>query len=409
MNIVERVKNICLSPKTEWPVIAGETAATGSLITGYVLPLATIGAVAGFIGGSIIGHSIPFVGGTFRTPMVAGVGLALFQIIMSVVTVFILSFIINALAPSFGGEKNNAQALKVAVYSYTPGWLAAIFHMIPGLGILAILGLYGLYVLYLGLPRLMKSPEDKALGYTVVVVICAIVLSLVIAAVGGIFVGAGMTGSNALLGSMHSETAAPEMQLDKNSPLGKLQEMGQKMEAAQKSGDVNAQAKASVAMLGTLMGGGKHVDPLSVEQIKSFIPDAFAGLAKKSMSAERNGMAGIMVSKAEASYGDNSGNKVSLELSDSGGMSGLVGLAGWAGVQGEKEDQDSIERTQNVDGRLTHERISKTGGENEFDVVIADRFVVSTKGNLDISKLKGAVSGIDLNRLEGLKDSGVQK
>ncbi len=409
MNIVERVKNICLSPKTEWPVIAGETAATGSLITGYVLPLATIGAVAGFIGGSIIGHSIPFVGGTFRTPMIAGVGLALFQVVMSVVTVFILSFIINALAPSFGGEKNNAQALKVAVYSYTPGWLAAIFHMIPGLGILAILGLYGLYVLYLGLPRLMKSPEDKALGYTVVVVICAIVLSLVIAAVGGIFVGAGMTGSNALLGSMHSETAAPEMQLDKNSPLGKLQEMGQKMEAAQKSGDVNAQAKASVAMLGTLMGGGKHVDPLSVEQIKSFIPDAFAGLAKKSMNAERSGMAGIMVSKAEASYGDNSGNKVSLELSDSGGMSGLVGLAGWAGVQGEKEDQDSIERTQNVDGRLTHERISKTGGENEFDVVIADRFVVSTKGNLDISKLKGAVSGIDLNRLEGLKDSGVQK
>ncbi|MGO8754308.1 MAG: Yip1 family protein [Gallionellaceae bacterium] len=409
MNIVERAKNICLSPKTEWPVIAGETAATGSLITGYVLPLATIGAVAGFIGGSIIGHSIPFVGGTFRTPMIAGVGLALFQVVMSVVTVFILSFIINALAPSFGGEKNNAQAFKVAVYSYTPGWLAAIFHMIPGLGILAILGLYGLYVLYLGLPRLMKSPEDKALGYTVVVVICAIVLSLVIAAVGGIFAGAGMTGSNALLGSMHSETAAPEMQLDKNSPLGKLQEMGQKMEAAQKSGDVNAQAKASVAMVGTLMGGGKHVDPLSVEQIKSFIPDAFAGLAKKSMNAERSGMAGIMVSKAEASYGDNSGNKVSLELSDSGGMSGLVGLAGWAGVQGEKEDQDSIERTQNVDGRLTHERISKTGGENEFDVVIANRFVVSTKGNLDISKLKGAVSGIDLNRLEGLKDSGVQK
>lgn len=409
MNIVERAKNICLSPKTEWPVIAEETAATGSLITGYVLPLATIGAVAGFIGGSIIGHSIPFVGGTFRTPMVAGVGLAVFQVVMSVVTVFILSFIINALAPSFGGEKNNAQALKVAVYSYTPGWLAAIFHMIPGLGILAILGLYGLYVLYLGLPRLMKSPEDKALGYTVVVVICAIVLSLVIAAVGGIFAGAGMTGSNASLGSMHSETAAPEMQLDKNSALAKLQEMGQKMEAAQKSGDVNAQAKASVAMLGTLVGGGKHVDPLSVEQIKSFIPDAFAGLAKKSMSAERNGIGGIMVSKAEANYGDNSGNDVSLELSDTGGMSGLVGLASWAGVQGEKEDQDNIERTQNVDGRLTHEQISKTGGRNEFDIVIADRFVVSTKGNLDIAKLKGAVNSIDLNRLEGMKDSGVQK
>ena len=149
MALIDRVKNICLTPKTEWPVIAGETATTGGLLTGYVLPLAAIGAIAGFIGGSVIGHSIPFVGGTFRTPILLGAGLAVFTLVMAVVGVFILSFIINALATSFGGEKNSGQAMKVAVYSYTAAWVAAVFNIIPWVGwLLALCGaLYSLYLL----------------------------------------------------------------------------------------------------------------------------------------------------------------------------------------------------------------------------------------------------------------------
>src|SRR4051812_24460799 len=121
MSLVDRVKNICLTPKTEWPVIAAEPASAGSLITGYVVPLAAIGAVAGFIGGSVIGRTLPFIG-TYRTSVVAGLSVAIFTFVMAIVGVFVLSLIINALAPNFGGEKNSAMALKVAVYSYTPAW-----------------------------------------------------------------------------------------------------------------------------------------------------------------------------------------------------------------------------------------------------------------------------------------------
>jgi ABC-type Na+ efflux pump permease subunit len=42
--------------------------------------------------------------------------------------------------------------------------------------LLTILGLYSLYLLYLGLPILMKSPRDKAVAYTAVVIIAAVVL-----------------------------------------------------------------------------------------------------------------------------------------------------------------------------------------------------------------------------------------
>src|SRR6476469_6515651 len=117
MTLVDRVKNICLTPNTEWPVIAQEPTSPGELITGYVVPLAAIGAAAGFIGGSLVGRTLPFVG-TIRVPILNGLVGAVFTLAMAVIGVYIVSLIINALAPTFGGTQNSNQALKVAVYSY---------------------------------------------------------------------------------------------------------------------------------------------------------------------------------------------------------------------------------------------------------------------------------------------------
>ena len=431
MAIVDRVKNICLTPNTEWPIIADEPTTSADLITGYVVPLAAIGAAAGFIGGSVIGRTLPFIG-TYRVSLVAGLVGAVFTFVMAIVTVFVVSLIIDALAPSFGGEKNSIRALKVAVYSYTPAWVAGVLNILPLLGVLVVLAaLYGLYLLYLGLPRLMKCPPDKAIGYTVVVVICAIVINLVIVAVGGAIAGAGLIGAGALGGltsgvggvgglggvTRGSSGSASEVQYSKDSALGKLQELGKKMEesnkkmeAAQKRGDGNAAAAAAVEGLGTLFGGGRRVDPIGIEQLKPFVPENFAGLPKTGSSAEKNGIAGLMVSKAQASYSDGAQKHVTLELSDTGGASGLMGLAGWIGVQGEKEDDNGSEKTEKVNGRLVHEKVSKRGGTNEFAVVLGDRFVVSATGRgVELGELKAAVGGLDLGKLESMKDVGVQK
>src|SRR4029077_17776534 len=124
---------------------------------GYVLPLAAIGAVAGLIGGSLAGYTLPFAG-RYRVPLTTGLATACFTIVMAVVGVFLISLIINALAPTFGAEKNSAQALKVAISSYTPAWIAGVLHVLPMLStvVLLLAGLYSLYLLYLGLPPLMK-------------------------------------------------------------------------------------------------------------------------------------------------------------------------------------------------------------------------------------------------------------
>lgn len=407
MTLVDRAKNMIVTPKTEWTVIEPETTQPAELITGYLLPLAALSAIAGFIGSSIVG-----LGGFYRMPMTTALGWALFQIVVAVISCFILSFIINALAPTFSGTKSTTQAFKVAVYSYTPAWVAGVFQIIPFVGgLLAFIGaLYAIYVLYLGLPRLMKSPEDKAVGYTLVVVICAIVLGFVLAMIGGMFMFASMAGQSMF--GVVGGTPVVESQLDPNSTLGRisqqLDESAKKMDAAQKIGDTNAQTAAAMEGLGALLGGGRRVDPMEIAQLQTFVPETLAGMPRTSQSAEKTGLAGLMVSNAEARYGD--GEKtIELEVTDTGGVSGLMGLASWVGVIGEKVDDEGYERTQKVGDRIVHEKGSKRGGQNEVGIVLGNRFVVTAKSrSVDVNGLKAAVSSLDLAKLESMKDAGAK-
>ena len=413
MGLVDRVKNILLTPKTEWPVIAGEQSSTGDLMGGYVAPLAGISVLCGFVGNSVVGMSLPFVG-TYRTPILAGIGVAVFSFVMAFVGIFILSLIINALAPTFGGEKSPGQAMKVAVYSYTPAWIAGILGIIPALGLIGVvIALYGLYLLYLGLPRLMKNPAEKSIAYTAVVVICAIVISVIISTMaGGVLM---LTGGGAMMGGMGGGSAG--ITVDKDSPMGKLEDFGRKvdeanrkMEAAQKSGDTKAQMAAATELVGAALGGGKRYEPVGIEVLKPLVPEKFAGLPRTSQGAEKGGMAGLQVSKAEARYGEGSGKEVELEVTDTGGAAGLMGLAGWMNVQGEREDGSRIERTRKEGNRMVHEEVSKTGGENEYTVVLGSRFVVSARGQgVAIDTLRSAVGSLDLAKLESMKGAGEVK
>ena len=194
MSLIDRVKNILLTPSAEWGVIDGEPTATAALYTGYIMPLAAIGPVAQVVGYSVLGVQVPFAGGTWRAPIGSAIMGAVVSYVLALVGIYVLALIIDALAPTFAGTKNQTQALKVAAYSSTASWVAAIFAMIPGVRFLGILGLYSLYLLFLGLPVLMKAPKEKAMGYTVVVIIAAIVVFAVIGIAGGRFISMPMPG-----------------------------------------------------------------------------------------------------------------------------------------------------------------------------------------------------------------------
>ena len=183
--VAQRAKEVLLRPGKTFEVIKDEAATSRDLIFGYLVILAIIPAVASIIGMSAVG--------TFRLPLVNSLSMAVVQYVLTLIGIYILGLIINALASSFSGVKNEIQALKVAVYCATPSLVAGILYIAPALSVLAIIaGLYGLYLLYLAIPIMMGCPKEKALGYTVVVIIVDIVVSIVISSLVSLVPGVGL-------------------------------------------------------------------------------------------------------------------------------------------------------------------------------------------------------------------------
>ncbi len=178
MNLVERVKGIVLQPKSEWPVIEREPGNVGYLFPNYVAIVAAIPPVCGFIGMSIVGY------GPIRVGIVGGLLHALVFYALSLVGVFIVAYIIDFLAGTFGARKNLDNAMKVSAYAPTAAWVAGVFDIIPALAFLGILGLYSLYLLHTGIAALMKPAADKALIYTIAVIVCAIIVWTIIFSIG---------------------------------------------------------------------------------------------------------------------------------------------------------------------------------------------------------------------------------
>ncbi|TLY53682.1 MAG: YIP1 family protein [Gammaproteobacteria bacterium] len=415
--LIARVKNILLTPKTEWPVIAGETETVQSLYLNYILILAAIPAVCGFIKMTVFGISIPFIG-TTRVGLFAGLTNAILTYGVSLAIAFLVALIIDFLAPTFGGQKNQVQALKTAAYGYTASWVAGVFYLLPGLGWLIMLAasIYGIYVFYLGLPSTMKCPPEKAGGYTAVSIILAIVLSWILMAIVGIISGVGAMTSGALSGAnLHSSSTFTP---DKSSPLGALAaagqraaEAGKKLEAAQKSGDANAQAQAAGQMIGAVLGGGAQVEALSPDALKVFVPDTLAGMPRTSFELQKQAPIGVQVSLAEARYGNNAEGSSSYELTvtDLGGAKGMMALVGFANMEEEKQSESGWEKTYHQSGRLVHEKWNNAGN-GEYTIVVGDRFVVAVKGShvANIDVVKAALGGVNLAGLEALKTQGVK-
>jgi hypothetical protein len=169
MELINRVKGILLAPHAEWPVIAQEMGEASALFIRYVAVLALIPALARFIGTSLIGS---------YAPILSSLAGAVISYLSGFAIVYGLALIIDALAPRFGAQKDFAAALKLAVYAYTPVWLAGIFLLVPGLSFLVVLGFHGVYLLWTGLPILMRAPAEKTLPYAAVVAACALIIAI---------------------------------------------------------------------------------------------------------------------------------------------------------------------------------------------------------------------------------------
>lgn len=415
--IVARAKAMLLTPRAEWPIVAAEPDSIGGLYSGYILLLAAIPVLVSFLVATVIGISVPLLG-TYRVGIAAALTGAVVRYALTLVAVYVVALIVDALAPTFGAEKNPVQALKTVAYSYTALWVISILGIIPGLALLATLGgaIYSIYLLNMGLPSTMKCPADKTVGYTALTVVIAIVvgvvLSLILGALGGFGLGAGRG-----LSGFGQPAVTSSSGFQPGSPGAALQSWSQRVKAAsdqataaQKSGDKDAQAKAMGALMGAALGNNGKVESLPPDQIRTFMPDALGSLKRTQLQVQRGGAMGMQVSTATGTYSDGAQHTVTVTIADTGSLKGVFGFAsGWAGVEQESQTDTGYDKLYKNGGQLIHEKWDSKSDSGEYGVVVADRFSVTAQGNADkIDDLKGDVAAVNLSGLEALKNEGVQ-
>lgn len=246
MNIISRVKEILFTPKSAWPVIKTEETNTATLYTQYIMILAAIPAVAGLIGMSLVGVSA--FGASVRVPLVSGLVQMVLGYGLTLAMVYVVAMIADVLAPGFGGQKGGINALKLVAYSSTAAMVGGIFALIPALGALTLIAaLYSLYLLYLGVPTLMKVPQEKALAYTAVLVVCAIVVGVIAGTILSSIRGGPTMDMGSPAGKVSIETPRGAVSVDVTEMEAwskRMEEVGKKLEKAQQSGDQAAMEQA---------------------------------------------------------------------------------------------------------------------------------------------------------------------
>ena len=190
MSLATRAVNMLKSPKTEWDVVAAESATTGGLFTGYAVPLSLLSSIASFISSAFFASAVLGAFGVVHSTTYF-MGTAAIGWVLGLVGLFIAAYVVNMLAPTFGSTKSDINAMKLVVYANTGSWVGGILNVIPFLGMLgAVAGsIYSIYLFYLGLPKMMGTPQEKVVGYLVVsalvVIVITVVMGSIVTAIGG--------------------------------------------------------------------------------------------------------------------------------------------------------------------------------------------------------------------------------
>ncbi|MBW8880972.1 MAG: YIP1 family protein, partial [Asticcacaulis sp.] len=385
--LIARVQAILLRPSPTWDVIATETSDVKSLYTGYIIPLAAIGPLAAIIGVTVF---------TLGFGLIPGLIAGIWQFVGSLIVVYVLALITDALAPSFDGQKNFNQAFKLAGYSMTAGWAAGIILILPFLAPIAgLIGLYNFYLFYRGAPRLMKTPAEKSLGFTAVVGVIALLVMLIVVWTSALITGAGMLGAGVMGAGMFGGLHRGAMVSNDGKVNGTIRVNGVTVDLgkAQQAADQMA-AEASAQQNGTTTV--KVADP---QVLLALMPASYMGVTRSDDSTSSGGAGGINAANAEGHYVIND-NTVQLQISDLGSVSGLGAFATAMNVNSSSSSATGYSKIVTQNGQMITEEYDRDSKYGKYGIVRNGRISVEASGTVDsIDTLKNLVNSIDAGQL----------
>jgi hypothetical protein len=366
--LAARVKNLLLSPRTEWDVIADEAVEPRNLILRYVAPLSALPAVAAVIG--LSGLGVRLGGEIYRAPIWGVLASAVLFFALAVGGVFAFAWIVDRLAPIFGGARDYRQALKLSAYSITAAMLAGAVTVVPALGVVALMGaVYSLYLLFIGTPRVMNPPPEGALNFAIVATACAVGVSLI--------VGLASMSMARVQGALFPSIQHIRALMADETPAG--------------AAPATPQVPGASAGLAT------------AEQFKTVAPLNLAGFERVSLSVDQRGEADARHLFLEAEY--RRGRKfILVEIVNAATIAAVIGFGGPSTSEYDRETADGYARRRRAGETFVVEEWNTASRTGSYARLVGETYYVraSGGGGALAQELKAAADYFSAERLAAL-------
>lgn len=407
-SLLDRVLALLLRPGDTWLQIERENPDIVSVYSRYLIFLAAIPAVAGFIGYSLVG--VGAFGVSVRVPIVQGLVGMVVGYVLSLAMVLVMALVANALAPRFGGQAQLPRAFQLIAYGATAGWLGGVFSAVPALAMLGVLAaLYSVYLIYRGVPVLMRVPGEKAVGYTAALIVCSIVAGLVVGLVTslvtprpGAFAGVGGAGN---LGG--PSVAGPGVNITLpgtgiSIDTAKVEAANRRMEEAQARGDTQAAGQAMGDMMSAALGG-KGAAPLAPEALRALLPETLGSMPRTAVEARSDAAMGMQFTNVSAQYSEGE-RLIEVRMQDIGAVPALaIGMAAWSRSTMDSETPEEVERVYRRDGVAFKESYRKDGTSASLVMLLPNGVLLEGSGNLPMDDLRAVLKAVPTGQVAALK------
>ena len=155
---------LIFSPREAWINIRDKDCSIARCYLSYLMIVAAIAPVSGFIGTTTTGWQIGD-GDVVRLSTQSALLIAIIYYLAVLASVFIISLAIRWIGKTYGCDISLTQGVKLTTYAATPILLVGIVELYPALWLNLMVGLpalgYTIYLLYSGVPILFEMSANR--------------------------------------------------------------------------------------------------------------------------------------------------------------------------------------------------------------------------------------------------------
>jgi Yip1 domain len=147
-----------------------------------IVPLTCVGVLATVIGFQVFGINVPFFG-TWRPGLIASFFQQAIYGAITIGALFLDAWILQKLAPQFGGSVSYDRAFSLAAHASIPAVTARLLGIFPKLLFASpLLVIFSIVVLFQGVGKMVSIPEEKRSTFFGVSVVAMLIAYIVLGA-----------------------------------------------------------------------------------------------------------------------------------------------------------------------------------------------------------------------------------